>query len=120
MRKFHTVLLSFLAVGLLAIGAQSKAQVVVGVGVGSVDNGPPTCQYGYYDYSPYSCVDYGYYSPDYFYNGVFIGVGPWRNYGYGHGWGNHRFVGIAVGHDRHGRDERPRAGRRDRGRGRRR
>ena len=50
---------------------------------------PPVCPYGYYDYYPYGCAPtYGYYSPDYFYNGVFIGVGPWFGWGWGHGWPN--------------------------------
>jgi hypothetical protein len=35
------------------------------------------CPYGYYDYSPYACAPYGYYGPEWFSNGVFIGVGPW-------------------------------------------
>jgi len=37
----------------------------------------PYCPYGYYDYAPYSCSPYGYYGPDWFNGGVFIGAGPW-------------------------------------------
>ena len=45
--------------------------------------GPPVCEWGYYAYYPYACAPYGYYGPDWFYGGVFIGAGPW----YGWGWG---------------------------------
>lgn len=37
----------------------------------------PVCPYGYYDYPPYDCAPYGYYGPEWFPGGVFIGVGPW-------------------------------------------
>ncbi len=85
------------SVGLLALfmvlgGTAAHAQVRVGVGIGPVGvgvgpaYGPPACTYGYYDYYPYACAPYGYYSPDYFYDGVFIGVGPWFGWGWGHGW----------------------------------
>ncbi len=51
--------------------AASPAQIVVGVGVA------PECPYGYYDYAPYDCSPYGYYGPDWFNGGFFIGAGPW-------------------------------------------
>ena len=64
----------------------SHAQVAVGVGVGvpygGYAYGPPVCDYGYYDYPPYACAPYGYYGPDWFYGGVFIGAGPWFRGGY--------------------------------------
>src|SRR6202021_332275 len=69
-----------------------NAQVVIGIG-----GPPPVCSYGYYDYAPYSCAPYGFYGPGYFYNGIFLGVGPWSNWGYGHGWGGHRFAGGGGG-----------------------
>src|SRR5580658_2803013 len=47
------------------------AQVAVSIGV------PPVCPYGYFDYAPYDCAPYGYYGPDWFVGGVFIGAGPW-------------------------------------------
>jgi hypothetical protein len=66
----------------------------IGVGVElAVPAVPPVCEYGYYDYAPYACAPVGFYSEDYFYNGIFIGVGPWAGWGYGHGWGGHRFNG---------------------------
>jgi hypothetical protein len=44
----------------------------------AVEVGPaPVCPYGYYDVAPYNCAPYGYYGPEWFANGVFIGVGPW-------------------------------------------
>ena len=47
------------------------AQVSVNIGVA------PVCPYGYFDYAPYSCAPYGYYGPDWFVGGVFVGAGPW-------------------------------------------
>src|SRR5580692_6275061 len=59
----------------------SHAQVAVGVGVGVPSGGyaygPPVCDYGYYDYAPYACAPYGYYGPEWFNGGIFIGAGPW-------------------------------------------
>jgi len=102
--------------------AYSQAQVRVGIGVGvgpAFVAGPPVCPYGYYDYAPYACAPYGYYGPDYFVDGVFVGVGPWYHWGhpawfwnrpgvvgrgsYGRGWG-HPYYGrpgfVARGYDR--------------------
>ncbi|MGA9449392.1 MAG: hypothetical protein WBV26_23340, partial [Candidatus Sulfotelmatobacter sp.] len=64
----------------LALVPTANAQVVISLT-------PPMCSYGYYDYSPYGCAPMGFYGPGYFYNGIFLGVGPWANWGYGHGWG---------------------------------
>src|SRR6266536_5603003 len=85
--------LKYLAVvgTLLLVAAAAPAQVAVGVQVGSDyydydDLGPPPeCVYGYYSYYPYACAPYGYYGPDYFLGGIFIGAGPWYNY-YGHSY----------------------------------
>ncbi|MGA7858564.1 MAG: hypothetical protein WCA11_11585 [Terracidiphilus sp.] len=49
----------------------TRAQVSINIGVA------PVCPYGYFDYSPYDCAPYGYYGPDWFMGGVFIGAGPW-------------------------------------------
>jgi len=76
----------------LALVPAASAQVVIGVGIN-----PPVCAYGYYNYRPYGCAPSGFYGPGYFYNGVFLGVGPWANWGYGHGWGEHRFSGGGGG-----------------------
>ena len=58
----------------LAIAPMASAQIVIGVT-------PPGCAYGYYDYAPYGCAPSGFYGPGYFFNGVFLGVGPWANWG---------------------------------------
>ena len=50
---------------------KSHAQVQVDIGVA------PDCPYGYYDVPPYACAPYGYYGPEWFTGGVFIGAGPW-------------------------------------------
>ncbi len=50
---------------------KALAQVTVEVGVA------PDCPYGYYDHAPYNCVPDGYYGPEWFTGGVFVGVGPW-------------------------------------------
>ncbi len=88
----------------LFMPAAGHAQVSVGIGIGAA----PVCPYGYYDYAPYACAPYGYYGPEWFNGGVFIGAGPWfrgpRNF-YGHvdnrydphfGW-----HGNAPAHDEH-------------------
>jgi hypothetical protein len=54
-----------------ATTAKSQVQAEVTIGVA------PECPYGYYDYAPYNCVPDGYYGPEWFNGGVFIGVGPW-------------------------------------------
>ncbi len=90
--------LALLAVCVFAAAAPSQAQVSVGVGVGPVYGGygAPVCAYGYYDYSPYACAPYGYYGPDWFVGGVFIGAGPWfygRGGYWGRGWGGRGWDG---------------------------
>jgi len=75
--------------GLLALGAglllatanNAPAQVSVSIGV------PPVCPYGYYEAPPYNCAPDGYYGPEWYDGGVFIGAGPWfhgRDHFYGH------------------------------------
>lgn len=44
-----------------------------GVAVG----GAPVCPYGYYEVPPYNCAPDGYYGPEWFSGGVFIGAGPY-------------------------------------------
>ncbi|MGB8097776.1 MAG: hypothetical protein WCF17_11505 [Terracidiphilus sp.] len=69
----------------LAMAPAAHAQISINIGV------QPVCSYGYYGYAPYACAPIGYYGPGYFYNGIFIGMGPWGGWGYSHGWGSHRF-----------------------------
>ena len=69
--------------------AYSQAQVRVGIGIGvgpAYVAGPPVCTYGYYNYYPYACAPYGYYGPNWFVNGVFIGAGPWFHGYHGRGF----------------------------------
>ncbi len=77
------------AIGFLAPVAQAQVSIQIGV--------QPVCSYGYYDYAPYQCAPVGYYGSGYFYNGIFLGMGPWAGWGYGHGWGGHRFVNDGGG-----------------------
>jgi hypothetical protein len=50
---------------------KTQAQISVEIGVA------PVCPYGYYDAAPYGCAPYGYYGPEWFTGGVFVGAGPW-------------------------------------------
>jgi len=56
---------------MLAGAPEARAQVAVSIGAA------PECPYGYYDYPPYACAPYGYYGPEWFPGGIFIGAGPW-------------------------------------------
>lgn len=72
-----------LAIALLfAAPSAHAAQVSFGIQIGS----PPVCPYGYFDYAPYNCAPYGYYGPEWFNNGIFLGAGPWFH-------GPHHFYG---------------------------
>ena len=75
MASWKTFGLSAVAVAALALAAPSTdhAQVSIGVNIGAA----PVCPYGYFDYAPYDCAPYGYYGPDWFNGGLFIGAGPW-------------------------------------------
>ena len=72
MRVFTFLLLAVVvAIGMTAAAPKAQAQVAVEVGPA------PDCPYGYYDVPPYNCAPVGYYGPEWFSGGVFIGVGPW-------------------------------------------
>jgi hypothetical protein len=74
MKNFRLLIAAAIAALCFAIAAPKvHAQISVGVSVGAA----PACPYGYYDYAPYACAPYGYYGPEWFTNGVFIGAGPW-------------------------------------------
>jgi hypothetical protein len=73
MRYFKLLAIPVVAVALLTAGPVAPAQISIGVGIGAA----PICPYGYFDYAPYDCAPYGYYGPDWFLNGFFIGAGPW-------------------------------------------
>src|SRR6266404_1166750 len=72
-----------LAICMLPAATPSQAQVRVAVRVGGGYGYAPVCAYGYYGYYPYACAPYGYYGPDWFVDGVFIGAGPWYHGYYG-------------------------------------
>jgi hypothetical protein len=72
MRGLKIVVLAAVA-GFLFTAAPPKAVAQISVEIGVA----PDCPYGYYDYAPYSCVPDGYYGPEWFAGGVFVGAGPW-------------------------------------------
>jgi hypothetical protein len=72
MQGFKFVALTAVAGLCFAANApKTQAQVSVEIGVA------PECPYGYYEAAPYGCAPYGYYGPDWFTSGVFVGAGPW-------------------------------------------
>jgi hypothetical protein len=71
MSYLKTLPLFALAAAMLVPSHVAKSQISVNIGVA------PVCPYGYFDYAPYDCAPYGYYGPDWFTGGVFIGAGPW-------------------------------------------
>jgi hypothetical protein len=58
---------------LAAPASRANAQVNIAVNIGPA----PVCPYGYFNYSPYNCAPFGYYGPEWFQSGIFIGAGPW-------------------------------------------
>jgi hypothetical protein len=65
-------LMSFAVAGMfLFAGNRAPAQIAVSIGAA------PVCPYGYYEEPPYDCAPDGYYGPEWFTGGVFIGAGPW-------------------------------------------
>ena len=67
-------LLVFAAIAAFAIAPaapRAAAQINFLIGVA------PECPYGYYDYAPHNCAPDGYYGPEWFCSGIFIGAGPW-------------------------------------------
>jgi len=79
--------LALLGVFVVVAATHSSAQVAIGIHIGR-DYGyyhvPPACPYGYYPDYPFGCAPYGYWGPEYFANGVFIGAGPWYRFYYTH------------------------------------
>ena len=71
MTFWKSVVLSTIAFAALSSVKPAHSQVAVNIGPA------PVCPYGYFDFPPYNCAPYGYYGPDWFAGGVFIGAGPW-------------------------------------------
>ena len=65
--------LGFIALAAAMLSGFSVARAQIGISIGV----EPVCPYGYYDFAPYNCAPYGYYGPDWFTGGIFIGAGPW-------------------------------------------
>jgi hypothetical protein len=61
----------FMVTAFTVTAPNMEAQVAVEIGAA------PVCPYGYYDVPPYACAPYGYYGPEWFVGGVFVGAGPW-------------------------------------------
>jgi hypothetical protein len=108
MKSLRLGLLAALVIVPFAFAPTASAQVAVGVGIGPAVYaepavyGPPVCEWGYYSYYPYACAPYGYYGPEWFAGGVFIGVGPWYRGGWGRGWGYRGGYGSRGGYGYHG------------------
>jgi hypothetical protein len=73
MNKVKTGALSAAAAGLFFAAISSGAQAQISVTIDAA----PDCPYGYYDEAPYSCAPYGYYGPEWFSGGAFVGAGRW-------------------------------------------
>ena len=68
------VLLGILTAGISAVTMGCGGPTHVGVAVGY---DAPVCPYGYFETPPYACAPDGYYGPEWFSGGVFVGAGPW-------------------------------------------
>lgn len=78
MRGIKALLVTTAAAFTVALLPAPKANAQISVSIGAA----PDCPYGYYDYAPYNCAPYGYYGPEWFTGGVFIGAGPWFHGGH--------------------------------------
>jgi hypothetical protein len=72
MKRLSSII-ALAAVALSGVATTPRAEAGISINIGA----EPVCPYGYYDYPPYACAPYGYYSPEWFSGGVFIGAGPW-------------------------------------------
>ena len=72
MNRLRHIALAASAAAVFA-GTSPAASAQVSIDIGAA----PDCPYGYFDYAPYACAPYGYYGPDWFIGGLFIGAGPW-------------------------------------------
>ncbi|HVC45683.1 MAG TPA: hypothetical protein VND90_00425 [Terracidiphilus sp.] len=89
MKRFKVFAVATVAALCLALSApRADAQLSINVNFGQ----QPVCPYGYFDYSPYRCAPFGYYGPQWFSGGLFIGAGPWFRGPVGfHGYVDHRY-----------------------------
>lgn len=73
MKRLNAACAAAIAVVSLTAAAPEVARADVEVNIGA----EPVCPYGYFDYAPYACAPYGYYGPEWFVGGAFIGAGRW-------------------------------------------
>jgi hypothetical protein len=86
MYHWKFLVLPALIAALLSVPRSASSQVSINIGAA------PVCPYGYFDYAPYNCAPYGYYGPEWFTGGVFIGAGPWFHGPHDfHGYVDNRF-----------------------------
>ncbi len=71
--RFLAIAATFGVFLLAGTSRQANAQVSINVNIGAA----PVCPYGYFNYTPYRCAPFGYYGPQWFQSGIFIGAGPW-------------------------------------------
>jgi len=105
--KYLVLLLAVLAVP--AVHSQAQVSIGVGVNIGpsyGVYHAPPVCEWGFYPEYPFGCAPYGYYGPEWFVDGVFIGAGPWNNFYYVRPayYRPYYFRSVWYGHRFHDRD----------------
>jgi hypothetical protein len=84
-RYLKSLALFLVLLALPALHSQAQVAIRVGVNIGpsyGVYHAPPVCEWGFYPTYPFGCAPYGYYGPEWFVNGVFIGAGPWHNFYY--------------------------------------
>lgn len=86
MRSWKLLALPALAAAFTLTTPAAPAQISVQIGA------EPGCPYGYYAFAPYNCAPWGYYGPEWFNGGVFIGAGPWFHGPHGfHGYVDHHY-----------------------------
>jgi hypothetical protein len=72
MQTFKHIAIAIFGFGIFFAGCD-RAQAQVSIQIGP----QPVCPYGYYETPPYNCAPDGYYGPEWFSGGAFIGAGPW-------------------------------------------
>ncbi len=73
MHVVKSVTYSVAILALVCAAATPRTQAQISINIGEA----PSCPYGYYEASPYNCAPAGYYGPEWFTGGVFVGAGKW-------------------------------------------
>jgi hypothetical protein len=73
MRVVKSVTYSVAIIALVCAAAAPGTQAQIAVSIGEA----PSCPYGYYEAAPNNCAPAGYYGPEWFTGGVFVGAGQW-------------------------------------------